>query len=197
MVGANWRGAAAVVFSRAWRGYVRSQRDVMANNRTALSLAFAATILLTLSACSDSPIAPAPVYLMGRTTGGPGGLAAATPISPPSHLPIAAAAPSPAIIQLQSPSHHQDSQPAIRESRTTFVQKNHRHQVAMKLAARRRAYDAAHAPSVPANSSSPQQIPLDEPIMAPAPSAAAPASKAPSSQQPKTSWVSPAPDKDP
>ena len=42
-------------------------------HKTALSLAVAAAILMGTSACSDGPVAPAPVYLMGQTTRGPGG----------------------------------------------------------------------------------------------------------------------------
>lgn len=195
---APWAGSSGcLIFPRVSRICPHSKGGVMAHNRTSLSLAAAATILLTLSACSDSPIAPAPVYLMGRTTSGPGGPATvAPPIAPPSHSHTVASAPPGPMMQLQSPSQHQSTQPAIRERGTTVVQKNDRYQVATKAAAHRRTYHAAHASSVAASSSSPEQIPLDEPITAPALSTG-PASKAPSSQQPKTSWVSPPPVKDP
>ena len=171
------QGAAVALFFRA--GCLRLHcGGVMERSRMALALAVAAAISLAVSACSEGPITPAPVYLMGRTTGGP------------ARLPVAA--PTPPMMQPRSPSQHQASRPVIAEKRTV-VAKTHRHRVASQPPAHRRIYHAAHASGVSAAPAPPEQIPLDEPVTAPAPFAAAPSSMGASSQQPTTSWVSPPP----
>ena len=165
----------------------------MEHGRRLVSLAVAATILLTTNACSDGPTTPAPVYLMGRTTGAPGGSAAAAPpTARPSHSQIVAAAPPPPMTQPRSPSQHHASRRLIGEQSMALAQKNHGHKVATQTTARRLTYHAAHESSVAAASPSPEQIPLDEPV-APASAARAPASMGPSSRQPTTSWISPPP----
>ena len=169
---------AAAAYLAAHGAVTAGRRGAMEHSRMVLSLAVVATAL-PATACSDGPTAPAPVYLMGQTSGRPGGRAVVgTPLPPPRHSQIVEAVRFPPMMEPRSPSQHQSSGRATGEKRMTFAQKNHGHQVAAQPAARRRTYHAVHASSVAAASSSPEQIPLDAPVMAPAPPAAAPAAVA-------------------
>ena len=151
----------------------------MGETKAAMSLGIAAAMLLMMGACSDDPVAPAPVLLMGRTTA-----AAQQPAISPAHPQVMATAPA-SMMQPGSPTQHHASPPAVAEK------KNHGKRV-VSHPAHHRTYHAAHASRIAATAKRPEQIPLDEPVMAPAYSAS-PGSTPPISRQPATSWVSPPP----
>jgi hypothetical protein len=146
----------------------------MAETKAAMSLGIATVMLLFSSACSEGPVAPAPVYLMGRTTAGPAQpiITASQPVITPAHPQVIARAPA-AMMQPRSPAQHHATPPAV-------VEKTHSNRLASRPA-HRRTHHAAHVSRVAATESRPNQIPLDEPA-------------SPSSQEPTTkTWVSPPP----